>query len=173
MKKLFGILAIAAMFVVSFTACDTTTDPTAADYLCQSKGWVLADATSSPAYLLSDGTHITNLMNEGYLYDYELDDIITFNANGSMTINPGSNIDPEYGYQQEVASTWHFNADTTVIYYQIPFFYDDNGTTFDAELENAKILYIHENEIKFAYTFKDDASAKGEYTFYLTYVPAK
>ena len=172
MKKLFSVLAIAAMVVFTFTAC-TETEPTKADYLCQSKGWVLSAATSTPAYDLSDGTHITDLMTEGYLYDYELDDIITFNTNGTMSINPGANIDPEYGYQQEVGSTWKFNEDTTVLYYQIPFFYDNTGFTFDAELENAKIIYLNKDEMKLAYTFKDELGAKGEYTFYMTYVPAK
>ena len=60
-----------------------------------------------------------------------------------------------------------------MLYFQIPFFYDNDGTSFDAELENAKILYINDTEMKLAYTFKDDDVAKGEYTFYLTYVPAK
>jgi len=173
MKKLFSVLAIAAMVVFTFSSCDTTTEKTMADYLCQSKGWVLSTATSSPAYALSDGTYITDLMTEGYLYDYELDDIITFNTNGTMSINPGTNIDAEYGYQQEVGSTWNFNSDTTVLNFQIPFFYDETGYTFDAELENAKILYITDTEMKLAYTFNDDLGAKGEYTFYLTYVPAK
>lgn len=173
MKKLFSVLAVAAMVVFTLTSCDPKTEPTVADYLCQSKGWVLSSATSSPAYDLSDGTHVTDLMTEGYLYDYELDDIITFNANGTMSINPGAKIDPEFGYQQEVGSTWKFNADTTYLYFQIPFFYDNAGTSFDAEFENAKIMYITENEMKLAYTFNDELGAKGEYTFYLTYVPAK
>ncbi|MBR4136762.1 MAG: hypothetical protein IKU03_10230 [Bacteroidales bacterium] len=172
MKKLFSVLAVAAMVVFTLTSCEKP-EPTKADYLCQDKGWVLSAATSTPAYDLSDGTHITDLMTEGYLYAYELDDIITFNANGTMSIKPGANIDPVFGYQQEVGSTWAFNADTTVLYFQIPFFYNEDGTSFDAELENAKILYINENEMKLAYTFNDDLGAKGEYTFYLTYVPAK
>lgn len=172
MKKLFSVMAIAAMFVFTFSSCGDP-EKTTADYLCQPKGWVLSAATSTPAYDLSDGTHITDLMTEGYLYAYELDDIITFNANGTMSIKPGTNIDPVAGYQQEVGSTWHFNADTTMLYFQIPFFYDNDGTSFDAELENAKILYINDTEMKLAYTFKDDDQAKGEYTFYLTYVPAK
>ena len=172
MKKLFSVLAVAAMVVFTLTSCDRP-EPTKADYLCQSKGWVLSAATSTPAYVLSDGTYINDLMTEGYLFASELDDIITFNANGTMSINPGTNIDTTFGYQQEVGSTWYFNADTTMLYFQIPFFYNDDYTSFDAELENAKILYINETEMKLAYTFNDNDLAKGEYTFYLTYVPAK
>lgn len=172
MKKLFSVLAIAAMLVFTFNACGPQ-EKTMADYLCQPKGWVLSAATSNPAYLLSDNTYISDLMTEGYLFACELDDIITFNANGTMSINPGANIDPTFGYQQEVGSTWHFNADTTMLYFQLPFFYNDDYTSFDAELENAKILYINETEMKLAYTFNDNDPAKGEYTFFLTYVPAK
>lgn len=175
MKKVFSILAVAALFIIGVTSCVDPTQKTYADYLTVDGGWVLASATSSPAYALSDGSYVTDLMTEGYLYDYELDDIITFNANGTMAINPGTNIDAEgYGYQQEVGATWAFDADTTHILMQIPFFYNEAGTSFDAEMESCKILTLNDTEMKLAFTFNDDESpAKGEYTFYLTYKHAK
>lgn len=174
MKKVFSVLAVAALFVIGFTSCDPTTEKTYADYLTVDGGWVLASATSNPAYLLSDNTYVTDLMSEGYLYDYELDDIITFNANGSMSINPGANINPDGGYQQEVASVWSFEKDSTYISMQLPFFYDATGMTFDAEPESCKILTLNENEMKLAFSFNDDENpAKGEYTFILTYKHAK
>lgn len=174
MKKVFSVLAIAALFVIGFTSCDPVQQKTYADYLTYEKGWVLSAATSSPAYALSDGTYVTDLMSEGYLYASELDDIITFNANGSMSINPGANIDPEWGYQNEVASTWAFNADSTKIIMQVPFFYNEDGTSYDAEFEECKIISLNENELKIAFTFNDNEPAsKGEYTFYMTYVHSK
>ncbi|MCQ2284529.1 MAG: hypothetical protein MJZ57_06480 [Bacteroidales bacterium] len=174
MKKVFSVLAVAALFVIGFTSCDPVQEKTYADYLTYENGWVLASATSNPAYALSDGSYVSDLMTEGYLYESELDEVLTFNANGSMSINPGANIDPEWGYQQEVASTWAFNADTTAILMQLPFFYDETGYMFDSEVETCKILSLNENEMKLAFTFNDDEQpAKGEYTFILTYKHAK
>ena len=42
MKKVFSVLAVAAMLLVSFSAC--TGDETYADLLTQKKGWVLSTA---------------------------------------------------------------------------------------------------------------------------------
>lgn len=174
MKKVFSVLAVAALFVIGFTSCDPVQEKTYADYLTYEKGWVLASATSNPSYVMSDGTIVTDLMTEGFFEACELDEILTFNANGTMSINPGENIDPEFGYQQEVGATWHFNADSTTIYMQLPFFYNDDYTSFDSEMEECKIIYMNENEMKLAFTLNAvDDPAKEKYTFMLTYVHAK
>ena len=81
MKKVLSVLAIAALFLVGVTSC--TQEKTATELLTQKNGWVLSSATSSPAYHLSDGSFATDLMTEGYLMAWELDDIIVFNENGS------------------------------------------------------------------------------------------
>lgn len=174
MKKVFSVLAVAALFVIGFTSCDPTPEKTYADYLTYEKGWVLTSATSNPAYHMSDGSYVTNLMTEGFLDACELDDIITFNANGTMSINPGTVIDPEFGYQQEVGAVWSFNADSTRIYMQLPFFYDQTDMMFDADVEECKIISLDENEMKLAFTFNAvDNPAKEDYTFILTYKHAK
>ena len=35
------------------------------ELLCNPRGWVLSAATSAPAYLMPDGSYVTNLMTEG------------------------------------------------------------------------------------------------------------
>ena len=179
MKKLL-IFALTAVFALSLSSCgknkkaDGTTEEqqkTKTELLCIEKGWVLSAATSSPAYELADGTFAINLMTDGYLYPYELDDIIIFNSNGNQVINGGTNVpaDPYEDYQQRDygVGTWSFSDDETVLYFQIPFFYNEMK-------ENAQVLALTENELRVKYTFNDDeAPAKGTYSFTLTYVPVK
>lgn len=173
MKKTLLVAAMAAVCAVFFTACPTPEEKTTADYLMSpKKGWILQAATSSPAYELLDGSFATDLINDGYLHEYELDDIMTFTqADGFnyQIINPGNNIDPEgEGYQQEVKYLWAFDAvDEGWIYMQVPFFYDDVQ-------EYCQILKINDEEFRFKCTVNDDdVEAKGTYSFTLTYVPAK
>lgn len=164
------LLAVAAT-IMAFSSCKK--DETKTDLLTKpSKGWVLSEATSSPHYALQDGTFATDLMKDGYLDAFELDDIIKFKENGGQTIDPGKLIDPHYGYQAEVAATWSFNDDETILNMQIPFFYNDEGTSYDQEIENCDLLELTEDELRIKYTFNDDLT-KVMYSFTLTYVPAK
>lgn len=155
---------------ISFTTQDASHSP--ADLLTRPRGWKLSAATSSPAYQMADGSFVSDLMYEGYLYSCELDDIITFNADGSMLISPGTVFCEDFGYQYDVLSTWHFNADNTCLYFQIPFFYNEYYNSYDAEMECANIISLNDHELKLAFAFNDDDfPAKGTYTFHLTYVP--
>lgn len=174
MKKVFSVLAVAAMILVSFTSCNPN-EKTYADYLTQKKGWVLSAATSNPAYEMADGSYVTNLMTEGYLHDFENDYIITFNEDGTEYVKPGKvvapeDFDPEWCYRAEtLIGTWSFDNDLIprILYMQVPFFYD-------AAVETCKLISLTENELKVSCTINDDdPTAKGTYSFILTYVPAK
>lgn len=166
MKKNLLIVAILAIFAGLFSACDPI-EVTDEALLTQSKGWVLSAASSSPSYALSDGSFATDLINDGYLYDCEVDDILYFYANGDLAINPGANLCEET--DDEYASTWTLTSDENgkFLEFQIPFFYDN-------ELEVAEVLALSAEELRVKYTFTDDESpAKGTYSFTLTYVPVK
>jgi hypothetical protein len=166
MKKNLLIVAILAIFAGLFSACDPI-EVTDEALLTQSKGWVLSAASSSPSYALSDGSFATDLINDGYLYDCEVDDILYFYANGGLAINPGANLCEET--DDEYASTWTLtsNENGKFLEFQIPFFYDN-------ELEVAEVLALSAEELRVKYTFTDDESpAKGTYSFTLTYVPVK
>lgn len=167
MKKIL-VLAVIAILAVAVTSCGKK-EKTNTEKLCIEKGWVLSAATSSPEYQLSNGSYATNLMTDGYLLDYELDDIIKFESNGNMKINGGANV-PETGDYQNVdkgVGTWEFTNDEQKLKFQIPFFYDD-------EQEVAEILALEETELRVKYTFNDyDNPSKKVYSFILTYVPAK
>lgn len=172
MKKTFLVAAMAVVCAVFFTACPNPEEKTYADYLMSAKkGWVLEAAASSPAYEMASGEFVSDLMN-GYLYDYELDDVMTFTESNGFyiqTIGPGANVDAEgEGYQEEVAYQWQLDSENDGwLYMQVPFFYDDVQ-------EYCHILSLTEDVFKFNCTMNDDEpSAKGTYTFTLTYVPAK
>ena len=170
MKKVFSVLAVAAMLLVSFYAC--TGDETYADLLTQKKGWVLSAATSNPPYEMQDHSLVSDLMTEGYLYDYENEYVITFNEDGTEYVKPGKTVAPsaEDGYTEEtLIGTWRFDNELApeLLYMQVPFFYD-------ADVEVCKILSLTKDELKLSCTINDDDPlAKGTYSFILTYVPAK
>ena len=172
MKKAFLALAVAAL-AVFFTACPGPVEKTKAELLASPKhGWVLSAAESSPAYHMASGEYVSNLMN-GYLYDYELDDIISFTVEGVQTLDPGDNIDPEgYGLQETITRLYTFDqTDDEWMYMQVPFIVDAQGEIMQVKCH---ILNLTEDEFKFNCTIDDVAAqAKDEYTFTLTYVPAK
>jgi len=152
----------------------TTSSTTPMTLLTIPRGWVLSAGTSTPEYVLANGTILTDLMN-GYLYDFELDDIIIFSPNGTHRVLPGLLYNSEFGYTTETnLGQWYFDNpnNPTYLYMQIPFLYGENDHTCSPELEVCRILSLTTNMLRIAYTFNDDKSAKGTYTFTLTYVPA-
>ena len=169
MKRNILVIALVAVFALSLSSCGKKTEKTNTEKLCIEKGWVLSAATSSPAYLMADGSYATNLISDGFLYNYEVDDIIKFQANGNQIIN-GGKITPEAGDYQATdkgVGKWFFNSDEKELSFQIPFFYDE-------EIETAQILNLSETELRVKYTFNaTDNPAKEAYSFILTYVPAK
>ena len=168
MKKVL-VFALIAVFALSLSSCGKKKEKTNTEKLSIEKGWVLSEATSSPAYHMSDGSYATNLIKDGYLYDYEVDDIIKFEANGNQIINGGKLVPAEGDYQatDKGVGTWKFNSDETKLTFQIPFFYDDVQETAD-------ILELSETQLRVKYTFNaTDNPTKEAYSFTLTYVPAK
>jgi len=172
MKKGTLILTAVIAMAVIFSSCKEK-EKTKTELLTIKKGWVLSAATSSPAYALSDGSFATDLMKDGYLYECELDEVIKFTDNGAQTIVPNT-LCEEFGYQTETAALWTFEDDETILKMQLPMFYNAAGTSFDEEFEKCQILALTEKELRLKYTFTDTENpTKGEYSFTLTYVPAK
>lgn len=137
-------------------------------------GWQLVEAISEPGYELPNGRVVTDLINDGYLYEYELDDKINFWSNGVQVIDPGVNVgldgDPRLGYQSTVEARWSLSLDQSTLNMQIPFFYNEEGTSYSEEVENCRIVELTPNKMVLWYTWTDENStAKGIYTFTLTY----
>ncbi len=176
MKRNILVFALIAIFALSLSSCGKK-EKTNTEKITTAKGWVLKSATVTPAVPVGEGT-TTNWYGD-YLYDYEQDDIIVFNANGSFIIKPGSKT-PEAdgdGYVEEKASTWAFNSDETKVKMQIPFFYDlpteGPARTFNAQFEEPEISSLTETEMVLIYK-ANTVFAKGiDYTWTLTYVPVK
>ncbi len=153
----------------------TTLNATPAMLLTIPQGWVLSAATSSPGYMMLDGTTITDVLND-YLYDFELDDIIIFSSNGTHRVFPGLLYNPDFGYTVETnLGQWYFDnpINPTYLYMQIPFFYGDDDHTCSPELEECRIISLTTDMLQIAYTFNEsETPAKQTYTFTLTYIPA-
>ena len=170
MKKVL-VFALIAVFALSLSSCGKKKEKTNTEKISTSKGWVLKAATVTPGVPVGDGI-TTNFLN--YLYDYEKDDIIIFNANGTFVINPGSKkpTAEEDGYVEEKGSTWKFNSDETKVTMQIPFFYDLSTTparTFNAQFEEATISSLSETEMVLIYKADVDFAKGTERTWTLTY----
>lgn len=166
---------------ISFITADNGHDnpdnsQTPMEILTIPQGWKLAAAVSTPAYNMANGSHISDLMH-GWFYEAELDDIVIFYDNGTHAVNPGSNIDYSFGYTQITnLGQWHFdNADNpTTLYMQLPFFYNDSMNSYDATLEECRIITLNANMLKIAFTLNEIVSDTGDtrtYTFTLTYIP--
>ena len=173
MKKVLSVLAIAALFVVSFSSCGGN-EKTATELLTQKNGWVLSSATSAPVYQMLDGSYAGDLINDGYLYDFEAAYIIAFNENGNEIVKPGKVVAAEDfdgdAYRAETSlGNWAFDKTENPEYItmQVPFFYDEDA-------EYCQILSLTENELRIKCTINDDDNpAKQTCSFTLTYVPAK
>ena len=149
-----------------------------AQMLCIPQGWIMSAAVSTPGYLCHDGTVVTNLF-EGYLFDFETDDIVVFNPDGTIIANPG-NLIPDYDlylgeydtdefpHTTSVIGNWSFigeNEPPTEISMQIPFFYDRIP-------EECRIVSLSENEFVIKVFLPNEQTADPHYEFCITYVPA-
>ena len=168
-KSILSIFAIALVGLFAFTSCNDK--KTMTDYLTSSKGWTLSEATTTPAWTLNNNAQITNLF-DGYIYDCEKDDIITFNTDGYVYFDNGKDVCPDYPSNETSLGKWEINEEENILNMQIPFF----GTE-DTEMEGCTIVELNKDILKvnFTWTLTEDDSkgVPGTYTFTLTYVPAK
>ena len=88
-KSTLSIIVVAAVCMLAFSSC--TKEKTMTEMLQLKKGWTLSTATSSPSYNLNGGGQIGNLF-DGYVFDCEKDDIITFKEDGFEYMNPGDGL---------------------------------------------------------------------------------
>ncbi len=176
MKRNILVFALIAIFALSLSSCGKK-EKTNTEKITTAKGWVLKSATVTPAVPVGEGT--THDWYGEYLYDYEQDDIIIFNANGGFIINPGKKTAPDDqdGYVTEQASTWAFNSDETKVKMQIPFFYElpteGPARTFNAQFEEPEISKLTETELVLIYKANTTFAKGNEYTWTLTYEPVK
>jgi hypothetical protein len=168
MKKNILKLMIVAICAVTLTACPKE-EKTTKDYLTGAKnGWVITKGTFDHTYVTTTGDPVNDLIEDEYLLECELDDIMTFLENGSQTINPGKNTCDDFGYQKEVAATWSLTGKTLTC--QLPFFYNDAETSFDAEPEVLTVVSIDDKEMVLRGTYKvEELPTKEDFVFTLTY----
>lgn len=166
---------IIALVVILTVCISCSNEKSVEDILTQyQNGWIVESATSSPSYVLTSGRCIEDLLNGGYYYNCEKDDKIIFKEGGIQLIDPGVNVDPEWGYQEVTSATWSLSGDNTLLYCQIPFFYGPSNMTYDQEQESCKILYAGNDKLIIQLQYDDKESpAKGKYTFTLTFVPVR
>lgn len=181
MKKTLFVMA--AAMLVCLSACNPKV-LTYYDYLqSATKGWVMTSVVSVPAYELADsGVSLNELFADGdyehstgFFTKAEKDDIIIFGANNVMTIDPGTELpDDGSAYQAVVTTTYSVDETEGLIYFQMPWEYNEDYTSFDAPQEKCSIQEISKDKLVIKYTRNDDENpAKAQNTFTITYVPVK
>lgn len=156
---------------VVFTTLEENFEDNYVSRLIIPNGWVLESAISDPAFQMPNGSFVLDLITDGYLYAWELDDILVFTQSGAQIIKPGSILPPdgeEEGYSTEtVVGNWCFdNIELpSKLYMHIPFFYDDS-------VEECRILNLSEDQLRISFTVNREYTSS-VHVFTLTYVPSK
>ena len=88
MKKSILMITLCAIVAFSTTSCKEE-EKTGSEILSGAKnGWKLTLAVSTPAYEMSNGTEVSDLI-AGFLEDCERDDIMYFQSTNAQIVNPG------------------------------------------------------------------------------------
>jgi len=128
-KTILAVMALAIAFM--FTACPPVR-PTTEELLTQSKGWVLTQATCSPDYQLNNDEWCnTDLLNGGFFFDCEKDDIFYFKADKSFVRDFGKEkCDGEDG-KTENMGRWSLQENDSWVQFYMTAYYDfDNAEYF-------------------------------------------
>jgi len=167
MKRVISSTMVVVLMAMVFSSCQE--DPTNTEMLINKKGWKLVDVTSSPSYELEDGRKI-NSLRDGYLRDYELDDVIFFKEDGALTVDPGSKLPPEGkdGWRTaRTIGTWAFLKEETQIKMQIPFWYPENeGGNRDPDVVD--LNFLDKDNLRFSLFFTEEETGT-QYTFSFVY----
>ena len=169
MKKNTLIVAVIAIFAMSLTSCGHK-DPTLTECLTGAKkGWTIEKATVDHTFTMLSGKTVEDLVGDGYLYDCEKDEIIKFLDNGSQTINPGKST-CEFGYQKEVATTYEVSSDDKTLTCHIPFYYNEDETSFHAIPQECVVVSFSEKELVLRCNFfVDNITTKEKFVLTMTY----
>ncbi len=178
-KSILSVIAIALVGVFAFTSCNR--EQTKKDVLTQSKGWKMVEATCANGMATTENTTIFNLM-EGYFFDCELDDIITFKEDGYVYFNPGKNVNDEgmdlYPSEETAMGTWTLDEENDILTTHFPWEYDFQSPANNGEPYSCKAVTLNKDKMKLTFTLKivaDPAKdiAVGEYPVDIVYEPAK
>lgn len=163
-------MTVAAVVLAGLVGCHRS-NKNATDILTGTSGWVLSTAISDPRYYSSDdGTYTIDLINDGFLENFEVSYILVFTSTGSEIVKPGTVTAPSErdGFVNETTlGNWEFdnpdNPSTITMY--IPFLYEEGPIV-------CKILKLTTDEFTIEFDVQDDENpAKKTCTFKLTYVP--
>ncbi|MDR3046809.1 MAG: hypothetical protein LBU51_04230 [Bacteroidales bacterium] len=155
MKKNVLIIAICAIFAIGLTSCGK---PKTATQLLTDKGWVLTEATVTPAYQVDTYEFINDCIKDGWFKSWELDDIILFDETGGVKVDPGKLLPTnDWAVYKTLTSigTWSFDKEENPEYlsFQLPWWYNDEYTAPDAAVEKCTIVILNETTLRLRITF--------------------
>jgi len=129
MKKLF-LVAITILVAFAFSSCDKE-PKTRTELITQSKGWIISQATCSPDYQLNNDEWCnTDLLNGGFFFDCEKDDIYYFNADYSFVRNFGKDKCTGESGKDENMGRWAFQENEQWVQFYMTAYYDNDNAEY-------------------------------------------
>ncbi|MCL2167520.1 MAG: hypothetical protein FWH59_00140 [Lentimicrobiaceae bacterium] len=130
MKKLI-LISMAIMIAFAFTSCGDK-ELTKEEMLTQKKGWILNQATCSPDYQLNNDEWCdTDLLNGGFFFDCEKDDIFYFKDDKSFVMSyEKEKCDWNEAGKEENMGRWEFQENETWVQFYMGAYYDDENNEY-------------------------------------------
>ncbi len=169
MKRNILIIALCAIVAVGVTSCDKEKTKTE---LLTEKGWKLTKATSNPPYELAADVAITDLF-DGFIYEWEKDDILRFKEDGGQYLDPGKNLEEGQTSGEKLLGKWGLNEAGTELTFYLPFYFD-----FAPDAKNNTVIgtitVLNETTLTMGVKISEDdevttTKTKRNYDFVLTY----
>ena len=136
-------------------------------------GWKLSSATSAPDYIMPDGSHVADLINGGYLQDFEAAYILVFKDDYTHYVKPGAVVapNPNMGYTTLTnLGSYHFYDAYNSVCIDMKVPYIHNTATITSPI---KIISLTDSEFIIKVTVESDNNPyKLINAFTLKFVPA-
>jgi len=124
MKKLL-LVATTILVAFAFTSCDPV-EKTKEELLKQKNGWIISQATCSPDYQLNNDEWCdTDLLNGGFFYVCEKDDIYYFKDDNSFMRNFGKDKCSGEDGKEENMGRWALQEKDTWVQFYMTAYYDN------------------------------------------------
>jgi len=146
MKRFYSTLSIITLsIIILISSCKKDAEKTPRDFLTEGQ-WRITDVELDPGIELVPGFPIKDVYDLFYTQDCMKDDLIIFNADGTITEDEGATkCDPD-DPQSVTENTWSMNEEQTTI----------SATFFGLDSGSADIIALNENIFIFSTTALPD-----------------
>ena len=122
---------MALIVAFAFTACDLIGD-SKTELITQTKGWKITQATCAPDYQLNNDKWCeTDLLNGGFFWDCEKDDIFHFKTDKSFVLVYGKEkCEGDGEGKEETMGRWEFQENDEWVQFYMTAYYDNENKEY-------------------------------------------